>query len=74
MKKQFRFVFKSIIDSGFDPSDIYVFVGGYTGDYETMDVGFNVKAYKCPHNSFDFTSVCLHNRNADDQLQLVFIA
>jgi hypothetical protein len=48
---------KSIIDSGFDPSDIYVFVGGYGGDYEIMDVGFNVKAYKCPHNSFDFTSV-----------------
>lgn len=47
----------SIIDSGFDPNDVYVFVGGFDGDYEPMDVGFPVKSYKCPHNSFDFTSV-----------------
>ena len=47
----------SIIKSGFNPSSIYVFIGGYDGEYEEIDVGLNVNAYKCPHNSFDFTSV-----------------
>lgn len=47
----------SIIDSGFNPDNVYVFIGGFDGDYEPIDVGFPVKSYKCPHNSFDFTSV-----------------
>jgi len=48
---------KSLIESGFPPQQIYFFIGGYDARYEKVDIGFGVNAYKCPHNSIDFTAL-----------------
>ena len=47
----------SLIASGFNPNNIYIFIGGYEGAYEKINVDYGIHAFRCPHNSFDFTSL-----------------
>ena len=47
----------SLVSSGFPASRVYFFIGGYESDYERIDVGYGINAFKCPHNSIDFTSL-----------------
>jgi hypothetical protein len=48
-------VVESLINSGVPPEDIYFFIGGYEGEYQKLEGGYN--RYSCPHNSMDFTGL-----------------
>jgi hypothetical protein len=46
----------SMIKSGIDSNDIYVFVGGYD-EYISIPNDYGIKIYGVPHNSIDFTGL-----------------
>jgi hypothetical protein len=46
----------SMIKSGIDSNDIYVFVGGYD-EYISIPNDYDIKIYGVPHNSIDFTGL-----------------
>jgi hypothetical protein len=48
-------IVESLLNSGINPDNIYLFIGGYDGEYQKLD-GVHHR-YACPHNSMDFTGL-----------------
>lgn len=57
IEKTEKYIYNSLINSGINNNDIYIFVGGYDKDsgYKRLDPFKN--KYSSPHNSLDFTGL-----------------
>ena len=47
----------SLLDSGVNIDDIYIFVGGYDVNYGYVKLSTNINKFSSPHNSMDFTGL-----------------
>jgi hypothetical protein len=50
-------IISSLVNSGIDINDIYIFVGGYDSDYGYNKLSESINKYSAPHNSLDFTGL-----------------
>ena len=50
-------IMPSLVDSGININDIYIFVGGYDSDYGYNKLSDSINKYSAPHNSLDFTGL-----------------
>ena len=50
-------ILSSLVDSGIDINDIYIFVGGYDSGYGYNKLSESINKYSAPHNSLDFTGL-----------------
>ena len=50
-------ILPSLVDSGININDIYIFVGGYDSDYGYNKLSDSINKYSAPHNSLDFTGL-----------------
>lgn len=50
-------IITSLLNSGIDIDDIYIFVGGYDVNYGYKKISENLNKFSAPHNSLDFTGL-----------------
>lgn len=56
IEKTYPYIITSLIDSGINPKNIYLFIGGYD-NYSTNTSEDGITVYYVPHNSFEFTAL-----------------